>query len=101
MGMHEYRPPTAHGGIVTAWIYREDRDWLAKQAAEGSRWLSAQGRQVRMDLADALHELVESRRAQGNLPLHPDRPVFPVFARCPPAYTRRPKKPRPSASQGT
>jgi len=69
MGLHEYRPPTAFGGVIPAYVYRDDLYWLAAEAAEASRWMSRPDRPVRVDAADILHALVEAQKAQGNLTL--------------------------------
>lgn len=69
MGLHEFRPPTAFGGVTPAYIYRDDLAWLAAEAAEASRWMSRPERPVHVDAADVLHALVEAHRGQGRLPL--------------------------------
>jgi len=96
MGLHEYRPPSAHGGITQAWVYRDDLRHLAQIAEETSRWLSAQGREVHYDAADALHEIVEAHRKQGTLALKPQGPPWPVFWRG----KAHPAKERPNARPG-
>lgn len=69
MGLHEFRPPTAFGGVTPAYIYRDDLAWLAAEAAEASRWMSRPERPVYVDAADVLHALAEAHRGQGRLPL--------------------------------
>lgn len=98
MGLHEYRPPSAYGGITPSWIYRDDLRWLAQAAEETSRWLSANGREVHYDAADVIHELVETRRAQGSLLLKPPEAPWPVFWRGKVRQSTLPVKSRPRAS---
>ena len=103
MGLHEYRPPSAHGGITQAWMYRDDLRWLAEMAVETSQWLSARGRQVHYDAADVLHELITARKNQGHLPLKPPEGAWPIFWRGKAPMAKQPGKARPrapSASSG-
>jgi hypothetical protein len=98
MGMHEYRSPSAFGGVTPCYVYRNDLKWLCEQADEASAWMSKEGREVRYDAADVVHELVETQRIQGSLPLRPPGGPWPVFWRTPirgaaPARKRPPSAP--------
>jgi len=70
MGFNEYRTPGALGGTIPALLYRQDVDWLIREAARRSRWLQAMRRAGnRLCYADVLHELVLAAARQRRMRL--------------------------------
>jgi len=69
MGREEFRSPLDLGGSVTAFVYRQDWQWLWAEANKASRLASRPGRTVEVHPADILHALVAAAALQGHLDL--------------------------------
>ena len=68
MAYHEYRPPTALGGSVVVYLYRQDVRWLEREARAAERWVPSS-----FHKADIVHALIVGRRRQLGLSLRPRR----------------------------
>jgi len=66
MAYHEYRPPTALGGSVSVYLYRQDVRWLEREAGTASRWMP-----YSLDKADIVHAMILGRRRQLGIALRP------------------------------